>query len=627
MKRIIIVFLLLCGVCCASNYYVDPAKADDTGNGETAGTAKKTIAAAIALCSATTDNVYLLAGTYDTTTQGALWFIDASAAEYTMKPDPATAPTIEITGNNNNGIVFVTVSDADGAYFEDITFKHATADKQFMKVDEDMNCDLKFTDCTFDTSSIDEGLITMTAQAGVIDRTILFTRCSYTNQAQGTPYEIDDSTSVIFEACTLIDLSESITNSTFQIIGDVELFSIRNSTVTSARDIFNLQSALMVLKNFSFWNNTVSQTVLPHDTVNYSIYFGDTDVENISIYGNTFDTAVEVSGNKTYNPIILGATYGFTNTIHHPIIRDNTFTQASIEGGIAIGLLPSVSGADVQDNEGTGFDYGIYNNTSYNALINNEMKCVNPLLLWGGSYNNVLHNTFVSYDGTAANTGRAIVSGRLVATAESTDSNAFTDTTFTDDSAWTVTNVAAGMLAIVVGSTGDLGPVYYGVVVSTDTNQVTVEEWIKCSDDSTGAPADDTYFVRVSAFAEHNVIRNNILDASDASFTMTFDYNPRSGEEDIDNNCYNIGTHFTNLDWTKEQDYFETLAAIQTKWSTFSNSFPLNDAGSISADPQFKDAANGDYTPANSELKLDDNTWIGAVQPKCKRGKLRSRYK
>jgi hypothetical protein len=116
---------------------------------------------------------------------------------------------------------------------------------------------------------------------------------------------------------------------------------------------------------------------------------------------------------------------------------------------------------------------------------------------------------------------------------------------------------------------------------------------------------------------------------SDTSLTLLGNpgtYNPASADlaytiirndtmrDYIDYNCYwqeDGSGHIMSLDGN---DY-DTLANIQTKWLTWNNNYPLNDANSLIEDPQFKDPDNGDFTPTNPALKLDDNTWIGAIQP------------
>jgi hypothetical protein len=62
-----------------------------------------------------------------------------------------------------------------------------------------------------------------------------------------------------------------------------------------------------------------------------------------------------------------------------------------------------------------------------------------------------------------------------------------------------------------------------------------------------------------------------------------------------------------------------SLVALQDKWEAWpedSNPGYLsqskdNDINSIEADPLLDD----DYVPHNSDLKRDDNIWIGGIQP------------
>lgn len=84
----------------------------------------------------------------------------------------------------------------------------------------------------------------------------------------------------------------------------------------------------------------------------------------------------------------------------------------------------------------------------------------------------------------------------------------------------------------------------------------------------------------------------------------------------VDNDYTNNPLNGNNCFWgngTTEADYFTNDTGM----------FKDND---INVDPGFVNAADGDFTPTNPALKLDDNTWIGSVQPSSTAGGYRARY-
>ena len=143
MKKIItsIFFLLsfLIGVN-ATNYYVDGSKADDTGNGQSWATAKKTIAAAGALGVAG-DNIFVKAGTYSLsqTTAGSSCLATIAEKNYYggFVGTEASASERVTSDLDNNGIVepweftnattlsFNATNNAYGLYITSNTAKRA----------------------------------------------------------------------------------------------------------------------------------------------------------------------------------------------------------------------------------------------------------------------------------------------------------------------------------------------------------------------------------------------------------------------------------------------------------------------------------------------------------------------
>lgn len=109
-------------------FYVDPAKADDTGDGLTPSTAKKTVGAAIALCTAVGSDVAtinLIDGTYDDSTQsgapfGNRWTFFAGEANHNIviQADPSNVSDtvfIDMTDSTSTTSYGVTIAASAGA--------------------------------------------------------------------------------------------------------------------------------------------------------------------------------------------------------------------------------------------------------------------------------------------------------------------------------------------------------------------------------------------------------------------------------------------------------------------------------------------------------------------------------
>ncbi len=115
--------------------------------------------------------------------------------------------------------------------------------------------------------------------------------------------------------------------------------------------------------------------------------------------------------------------------------------------------------------------------------------------------------------------------------------------------------------------------------------------------------------------SEYNIITDNIVFSTGTVWDFsildpTVDVT-KLVTNTIDRNCLFGATHNYSLDTANK-----TIAQAVTFWTANAVGLPeLNDRNTISVNPGFKDPANGDYTPTNPELKLDDNTWIGGVQP------------
>jgi hypothetical protein len=88
----------------------------------------------------------------------------------------------------------------------------------------------------------------------------------------------------------------------------------------------------------------------------------------------------------------------------------------------------------------------------------------------------------------------------------------------------------------------------------------------------------------------------------------------------FDNNCYFAINGGNIALWTESDNSkttVSTLTGLKLWWTTNSinTRSALNDEHSINIDPQFVDAANGDFNTVNMDLSLAGGDYIGAVAP------------
>jgi parallel beta-helix repeat protein len=114
---------------------------------------------------------------------------------------------------------------------------------------------------------------------------------------------------------------------------------------------------------------------------------------------------------------------------------------------------------------------------------------------------------------------------------------------------------------------------------------------------------------------ENNTITNNIFDASGGLYSV-YIIDGSHGNNYLDYNCYTAGSSGLMHDHGTTSDYtWTTWKAQITTWSLADLFWAENDAHSIEADPQFIDAANGNFKPRNSNLRIDADTYIGSENP------------
>jgi hypothetical protein len=590
MKRFV---FLLFWACCASGVdkYVDPGVADDNGAGTGDNPYKKLSTAITDVGDG--DIVYLMAGTYDRSTQGDEWYIHIkeTAKSYTMRPYEGTDITL-ITDSN---WVCIRINADDSAEnkkmvsFENITFSFDEC-QRFIYYHEDKELNLSFTDCVFDTSK-DKPLIASGPVTTIPTREISFTRCTYRNGSNHYPMGFNDFALVYFDDCALINNFSESNCRFFHLEGECTKFVLKNSYIDSRTNGF-YPSYVRKVGRLIIQDNIFVHSQTAGPSSESAIRIPDKDIGIVRVTGNNISYTNHNDG--LFNGIYIGAVKpGWKDTLNMPVVANNTITNAQngyYGTGIFFGL--NVRGGSCFDNSIAGFENGIYNTAQYNFIKGNMIKCTNGILLWGGDYNNVWHNSVKSVDGH--DDGVSIVFGRIVYFphdgSHRVSNVQYTDTTAAIDggSAWDLRYVTAGTLAL-AGNT--LNPTHWAIVTSTGDGVVNVDYWRRAS--RTGAietPTEGGFCV--VDFSERDTVINNVFDSSEAHYPTTFDFSPRCAQIYMDYNCYQKGAlGFSNLG----ESFQLNLKALQTKWASWSEVYPYNDTHSIEADPQFVDAANGDF--------------------------------
>jgi hypothetical protein len=239
MRRFI---FLLFWACCAfgADKYVDPGAADN-GTG-TASDPYRKISTAITEVG-DGDTVYLMAGTYDRSTQGDDWYIHIkdTAKSYTVRPYEGD----EITLITDSSWLCIRISADDSAEnkktvaIENITFSFDEC-QRFIHYHEEKELNLSFTDCVFDTSK-DKPLIASGAVTTIPTREISFTRCTYTNGSNPYPMGFNDFALVYFDDCDLINNYSETYCRFFHIEGECTKFVLKNSYIHSRTNGFSMR--------------------------------------------------------------------------------------------------------------------------------------------------------------------------------------------------------------------------------------------------------------------------------------------------------------------------------------------------------------------------------------------------
>lgn len=570
----------------ATPLYVNPAAANDLGDGTTPATAKKTVDAAY---TAVDDggSVYLLAGTYDTTTQGPGWYLNIDIAKSVLfKPDPATFPAITLsTAGATFGVLFATGNADDTITIEGVTIAPTTGTRMF-SLGGSFDGHAKFVGCTLTAGSRD---VSFTANTPVL-RNLTLDGCTITTSADSFLNGCLDVDNVVMTNCTVTATSASSGSNVgvIELLGRCNRVVMSENTVSLGASLFNA-GATSINESTVIKGNTVTWT--PNGS-NRLIYFRDdaTSLGRIHIEGNSIDVALTAFA-PTVITIGFSSDYSTAPKAYHPVITKNMITHARSGYGTGISLSAGCENAHVTYNDIRGFECDVMMNGTFGVSVDtNYLEGGGEVLMpYGGGRHTITHNNIKAFDyGGGAVVGRCVLFNRLIK-ATSTATTTFTGTTVTDtggvpwggDQADITSAIANGLVALCNAETPAWWePTHWGRVVSILGNEVTVDAWYKYDANDTVETPANGLVCKVIEFAKDCSITDNVFDGSGASYTFTYDFNPDDPRHYADHNIILPGSlALTNLAY-QYVGVVNTIPELQAAWDAISPTYPNNDANS-----------------------------------------------
>lgn len=395
----------------ATNYYVDGTKADDSGNGQSWATAKKTITAASALGVAG-DNIFVKAGTYyySQVTPGSSCLATTAEKNYYggfagTESDPSQRPLTDLDGNgiiepwefSNQTILNLTASNnAYGLYFNtntslryfdgftitgsctgiSITGTATTYANSFIKLNNFISFQnnivtgVAFSEAMSTSGSfggsLQGGIIGALGQAGVINN-CLIEKNTATIIATGTQY--DNSVSPIMFINAAGATGRNVCSNT--VIRNNQV-SLDCSGVTSMS--YNNQRGMILALTSganSTYANAVKNVIIHNNTVIFTPKTGSTANANLGNGGLLY----------VYNP----GTSGYQDSILNCTVANNKMTR--IGYGIRIGYSATTQYAHYVANNVSFNNYNykddgsyvIQNIVCYNTGINTANQIANNI--------------------------------------------------------------------------------------------------------------------------------------------------------------------------------------------------------------------------------------------------------
>ena len=566
----------------ATPLYVNPAAANDTGDGTTPALAKKTIDAAY---NAVDDGgeVLLLAGTYDATTQGAGWLLSLDEDKgVAVKPDPDTAPAITLTtAGASRQIYFAAGAAGKTVRVEGVTIVPA-AGTRIATMESTFYGAAEIVDCTLTCGALNFSFV-----AGTATRSVLIDGCTITTSAESWILNANNLASLRFTDNTITSTSTS-TSTTVGLIytgGAVGTVEITGNTVT-VPNIFFVTSTSTVFSSLLVADNTISWT--PTANAQRLIYTTETltTAGKVSVIGNTISIAATAFTPLYAISIGNSSAIATAKAYNYPIVIGNRIAHATSGFNYGIAVSAGCVSPKILYNDLTGFSNSIYVNGCFDATIDSNYinGGQNGINLIGGGRHTVTHNHVLGNDyGGGAEVSRCAITTRLLK-AQSTATTTFAATTVTDGggSAWggAQANIVAGLIAMVNSGTGWFEPLQWARVVSIDGDEVTVDGWKDFDDSDAAQTPTNGHVCVILEFPLGCVITDNVFDATNGSFGINFDFIPDDPKVYCDRNLYHPGTSTLSNLASQRVGVSHTLAELQAAWASQSVTHPENDANS-----------------------------------------------
>lgn len=591
-------WMLICCLavpCWATNFYVDAARPDDSGDGTTEATAEKTIQAGIAdvaAAGAGTHKLYVKAGSYAGTNYSLNALADATHITiegYSATPGDgegvqlASRPVLASTatdycffrsGNWTGSSLTLTNLDVGPPSLINqalIRWGSALGNAPVVGLTA-RYC--RFTAPASSTSGILQALSTA---GGGTARPFAFHDCQFVGHAT-TSYGL-----AVYEAGTVtldtVTVTPSFTTAVVWAINTIQGLDIQDCVFGDQKAVVSFNAPSTAGASSFVWRRNTG--AINGSLLNYG-YAPATDPGTLVFEDNTFTC-------NGYG-IAVGCAYtnlAFSTYWRQAKIVGNTITRTGSNSGHPLMLGLNVDGADVCANRFTGLpllasaEFGAVLKGSHISFERNACHGRYAIYVTSGRANRVVHNT--AY-GTATfafcwnvNENTAVPGG--------TGANAVTNGTATVAVAGSdLSKVRVGDLLQIVGRTDGVDATAFFEITAVDDGADTVSVT-----PSPGAAAAQTWYAYAPQVKDL-IVTDNVFYG--AGCPAVGDLSGMHGRILMDRNRYYVSSGA--LAWVEGS--CADLAALQARWGAgdWDDSFAGNDENSVEGDPGFVDGPGGD---------------------------------